>query len=83
MRHLLKNKKNMHTMVNELRSPIPQVEGNKKQYTTRDLNRADRASQFHHITGQPVTRILHAVDTNIVNNIPIIRENVGMAEDTY
>ena len=37
MRHLLKNKKKAHTMVNNQRSPIKQVEENNKQYTAHAL----------------------------------------------
>ena len=40
MRHLLKNN-NVHIMVNELRSPIPQVEKNRKQYTVCAVKRDD------------------------------------------
>ena len=61
----------------------PQVEGNKKQYTDRDVKRDDCARQFQHINGQPINRILHAVDNNILQNIPIFREDDGMAKDIY
>ena len=70
-------------MVNDPSSPIPQADGNKKKYTTRDVNRADRARRFHHITGQPVKRILHAVGNNILKIFPILREDIIMAEDIY
>ena len=39
MRQLLKNKNNAHTMVNNSRSPIPQVDEKKKQYIACDVNR--------------------------------------------
>ena len=45
MRHLLKNN-NAHTMVNDSRSPIPQVEEKMKQYTSCYVKRADCARQF-------------------------------------
>ena len=83
MRHCLKNKKNVNITVKYSHYPIPKVEENKKQYTTRDVNRADRARQFQHITGKPVKRILHAVDNNILHNIPILQEDVGMYEYIY
>ena len=83
MIHLLKNKNNEHIMVNDSLSPIPQFVEKKKQFTTRDVNRADSARQFHHITAQPENRILHAVYNNILNNIPILREYFGMDEDIY
>ena len=56
-------------MVKNSHSPIPQLGGNKKQYTPPDVKRADRARQFNHITGQSVNQILHAVDNNILQNL--------------
>ena len=38
-RHVLKNKKNAHIMVNDTLSPIPQLEGKKKHHTDRDIKR--------------------------------------------
>ena len=35
------------------------------------------------MTGQPTVKILHAVDNNILKNISILREHVGMAEEIY
>ena len=70
-------------MVNDSYSPIPQVQYKKKRYTARDIKWADRASRFQHITGQPIKQILHAVDNNILQNLPILREDVRMAEDIY
>ena len=49
MRHLLKNNYT-HIMVNNLYSPIPQVQDKKKIYTSRDIKWADRARRFQHIT---------------------------------
>ena len=83
MRHLIKNKNNSHITVNNSPSPIPQVEEDKKQYTTRDVKRANRARHFHHITGQPVNKIQNAVDNNILKNVPILQEYFGMAEGIY
>ena len=82
MRNLLKNK-DAHIMVNNSHSPIPQVQYNKVIYTAHDIKRADRARQFQHITGQPINRILHEVDNNILQNLPIMQEDVRMAEDIY
>ena len=62
---------------------IPQARENNKQYTACDVYRADHARQFQHISGQPVKWILHALDNNILQNIPIFREDVGMYEDIY
>ena len=83
IRHLLKNKKNAHIMVNNLLSPIPKVEGKKKQYTARDINRDDRSSQLQYITSQPVNKILYAFDNNILQNLPILWEYFGISEDIY
>ena len=83
MMYLLKHKKNTHIMVNDSRYPIPQVEEKKKQYTYLDIKRDYCARWFHHINGQPIKLILHAVDNNILHNLPILREYVGMAEEIY
>ena len=82
MRHLLKNK-NVHILVNDSHSPIPQVQDKKERYNARDIKRADCARRFQHITSQPIKRILHAVDNNILQNLPILREDVRMTEDIY
>ena len=82
MRHLLNNK-DSHILVNKSHSPIPKVQDKKERYTARDIKRADRARQFQHINGRPIERILHAVDNNILKNLPILREDVIMAEDIY
>ena len=57
--------------------------GENKQYTACDIKRADCARQFHNINGQSVNRIIHLVDNIILQNIPILREYVGMYEDIY
>ena len=72
-----------HILVNELHSPIPQVQDKKEIYTTHDIKRADSTRRFQHITGHPIKRILHAVDNNILKNLPILREDVRMAEYIY
>ena len=59
------------------------MQDKKKRSTTRDIKRADRARRFQHITGQPIKRILHSVDNNIPQNLPILQEDVRMAEDIY
>ena len=82
MRHLLKNK-DTHIMVKDSHFPIPQVQDKNKIYTSCNIKRSDRASQFHHFTGQPIKRILHAVDNNILKNLPILQEDVRMDEDIY
>ena len=82
MRHLLKNN-NAHIMVNGSLSLIPQMEEKNKPYTAHDVKRAYCARQFQHITGQPIKLIIHAVDNKILQNLPILREYVGMAEDIY
>ena len=71
MRHRIK-KNNTHIMVNGSRSPTPQVEENKKQYTARHVNRDDYTRKFLNITDQPLRKILHVVDNNILQNIPIL-----------
>ena len=70
-------------MVNDSCYPTPQVEENKKQYTAPDVKRDAQRRKFHHITVQPVERILHAADNNILQNLPILRDDVKMAEDIY
>ena len=82
MRHLLKNE-NIHIVVNELSSPIPQGEENNKQDTARDVNRDNCVRWLQHINGQQIRRILHEIDNNILKNLPIFREDVGWAEDIY
>ena len=82
MSHLLKNK-GTHIMVNDSHSPIPQVQDKKKGYTARNIKRADHARQFQRITGQTINQILHAVDNNIMQNLPILREDVRISEDVY
>ena len=39
--------------------------------------------QFQHITVKPIKQILHTVDNNILQNLPIIQEDADMAEDIY
>ena len=82
MRQLLKNK-DAHILANESHSPIPQVQDKKERYISRDIKRADRARRFQHITGQTIKRIFHAVNNNIMQNLPILREDVKMAKDIY
>ena len=67
----------------ELFTLFLQVKQNKKQYTARDVKRADRARKFQHITGQPVKIILHEDDSNILHKFPILQEDVEIAEDIY
>ena len=75
-RHLLKNK-NVHIMVNYSRSPITLVEGKNKQYTARDLKRSDRARWFQNIAIQKMKRIIHTVDNNTLQNLPIFEKMLG------
>ena len=82
IRHLLKNK-DTHILVNNPHYLIPQVQDKKERYTAHDIKQADRARQFQHITGQPIKKILHAVDNNILQKLPILREDFIMAEDIY
>ena len=71
MRHLLKNN-NAHIMVNDPRPHIPKVGGNKKEYTDRDVKKADCPRWFQHITSQLIKRILHTVDNNIMQKYPML-----------
>ena len=82
MKHLLKNKDTL-IMVNNSHSPVPQVQDKKKRYTARDIKWTDCVRKFQHITGQPIKWILHAVYNNILQNLPILRQYVRMAEDIY
>ena len=43
----------------------------------------DCTRQFQHISSQPMKIILHAVDNNILQNFPILREYFGITEDIY
>ena len=70
-------------MVNHSHSPVPHVVEKKKQYTAHDIKRANSKRIFQHIIVQPVKKILHAVDNNILQNFPILRDYVGMAEEIY
>ena len=70
-------------MVNDSCSPISQVEEKKKQYTARDVNRAEHERQFYHIIDQSAKQILHEVDNNIIQNPPIMWEDAIMTEDIY
>ena len=79
MRHLIKNK-NTQITVNESQFPIPQMEEKKKRYSAHDVNRAYCARKFRHTTVKPIKIILHAVEDNILQNLPNLREDVGMAE---
>ena len=53
-------------MVNDSCSQIPQMKKMNKQYTARDVMRADHTMRFQNITGQPVNRILQVVDNDIL-----------------
>ena len=44
---------------------------------------ADCARRFQPIDGQPLNWILHAVENNILHNLPILGEDAVMAEDIY
>ena len=68
-------------MVNDSHYPIPQVQVKKERYIARDIKQAYHARQFHHISGQTIKLILHAVDNNILKNLPILQEDVIMDED--
>ena len=82
MRYLLKNK-NAHTMVNDSRFLIPQVEQKNKQYTSGDLKRADLwkvipAHQFPTNKKNPTRSWwYHSTEP------PIFWEDFGMDEDIY
>ena len=70
-------------MVNDSLSPILKVGENKKNYADRDINRDDGARRFYHITGRPVNIILHVTNNNILQNLPILWEDVGVDEVIY
>ena len=82
MRHLL-NIKDAHILVNDSHSPIPKLQDKKERYTARDIKRDDRESWFQHITGQTIKLILNTVNSNILQNLPILREDFRTAEDIY
>ena len=82
MSHLLNNKY-VHIVVNNSLSPIKQVKYKNKGYTTFDIKRSDRARRLQRITVQLMQWILHEVNNKILQNLPILQEDVGMAEDIY
>ena len=59
-------------MVKNSRSTIPQVDENKKQYTKYNVKRDYLSRKFQHITGQTIKKILHVVDNNILQKLPIL-----------
>ena len=70
-------------MVNNLHFPIPQVQDKNKGYTARNIKRADCVRRLQHITSQTIKLILNVVDNNILQNHPIVLEDVIMDEDIY
>ena len=70
-------------MVNNSHSPVPHVVEKKKQYTAHDIKRANSKRIFQHIIVQPVKIILNTVERNILQNILILREDVGMSKGIY
>ena len=65
-------------MVNDSHSPVPQVDEKNKQYTACDVKMYGHARRFRYITIQPVKKILHAVNNNILQNLPILQEYFGV-----
>ena len=59
------------------------VEENKKKYTDRDVERADRARRFQELSGSSLATFLDVVDNNLLKNNPITRDDVKMTEDIY
>ena len=66
-------------MVNDSLPPITKEEEKRKWQTSCDLKIVGCARQLQNITDQPMNRILHAVDNNILQNLPILQEDAGMA----
>ena len=81
--HLIKSNNNEHIMVNNSHFTITQVQEKKKHYTICDLKRDNCARLSQHITRQPVKQMLHTVDNNNLQNLPILQEDVRMVEDIY
>ena len=69
--------------MNYSHSLIPPVGEKSIHYTSHEVMRADGSRQLQNITNQPVKLILYAVDNNILQNTPIIWEDVGMTEEIY
>ena len=59
------------------------MQDKKKGYTARNIKGADRVMQFQNIIGQPIKQILHEVYNNILQNLPILGDDVIMSEDIY
>ena len=70
-------------MVNNSRSIIPHLEKKNKQYTTHDVKMADFSRKLQKITSQALKQILHVGHNNILHDIPILQEDVGMDEENY
>ena len=70
-------------MANNSCSTIPQVEEKKKHYTDHDVKRGDNVRQFQHISGQPMKLTLHVGDNNILQNLLMLQEDVGIEEGIY
>ena len=82
MRNLLKNK-DAHIMVNDSHSLMSQLKDKKKLFTARVIKISYHTRWFQHITGQPINWILYSVDNNILQNLTILREYVGMDADIH
>ena len=59
------------------------MEENKRQYTPCYVKRSDSSRQLHHISVQTVKKVLYVVDKKILQNLPILQEYFGMAEEIY
>ena len=59
------------------------MQDKKKRYTTCNIKRADFARRFQNITGHLINLILNAVDNNILQNLPILWDDVRMDENIY
>ena len=80
--HLLNNK-DTHIIVNDSHTPHTTSAGQEERIHLPRHKKGWSRKEEPNITGQAIKRILHVVDNNILQNLPILREDFGMAEDIY
>ena len=79
---LLKTKimRTLHWMIH---TPPPHKWSKRRKTHHRYVKRPDHKRKFQNINVHLVKWILHAVDNNILQNIPIMWEDIEMPEDIY
>ncbi len=63
---------------------VDTVEGNKKGFSARDIERADEARKFQHVMGSPPLRNLkYFIRQGLVDNCPVTTKDLDIAEKIY